>query len=137
MSKSTGNVVNPFFAMSRFGTDTMRWYLALNGGLDKDADYENSYIINQYKHGLREQVGNLISRVMKSKLWNIRECVIQATDGRLGEQTKEQVQHRKHLEAAPPAAKSAMELPNVRHALVTIMEIASTVRTRRSSPLNS
>ena len=28
MSKSTGNVVNPFFAIDRFGVDTMRYYLA-------------------------------------------------------------------------------------------------------------
>jgi methionyl-tRNA synthetase len=49
MSKSTGNVVNPFFALDRFGVDTMRYYLAHDGGIQDDADYGNEHIIERYK----------------------------------------------------------------------------------------
>ncbi|KAJ6125062.1 hypothetical protein N7471_012379 [Penicillium samsonianum] len=49
MSKSTGNVVNPFFAIERFGVDGMRFFLAYRGGLSDDADFDNSFIIRDYK----------------------------------------------------------------------------------------
>jgi len=32
MSKSTGNVVDPFQILEEYGTDTVRWYLARVGG---------------------------------------------------------------------------------------------------------
>ena len=37
MSKSIGNVVDPFTAMQEFGTDTIRFYLMNDGGLVDDA----------------------------------------------------------------------------------------------------
>lgn len=37
MSKSIGNVVDPFTAMKEFGTDTIRFYLMNDGGLVDDA----------------------------------------------------------------------------------------------------
>lgn len=38
MSKSTGNVVNPFFAIDRFGVDPMRFYLARMGSVAEDSN---------------------------------------------------------------------------------------------------
>nr|POE48392.1 putative methionine--trna ligase, mitochondrial [Quercus suber] len=75
MAKSTGNVVNPFFALERFGTDVMRWYLVHNGGIADDADYENSFIIDKYKKGLQGGLGGLTSRVMRSKNWSVPNSV--------------------------------------------------------------
>ena len=75
MSKSTGNVVNPFFALDRFGVDTMRYYLAFDGGIKNDAAYENSYIIERYLKGLQGGLGNLLSRIIRGKGWNVRNAV--------------------------------------------------------------
>lgn len=75
MSKSAGNVVNPFFALDRFEVDTIRYYMAHDGGITDDADYENAYIIERYKKGLQGAIGNLASRIMRGKRWNIRDCV--------------------------------------------------------------
>ncbi|KAJ9668720.1 methionyl-tRNA synthetase [Coniosporium apollinis] len=75
MAKSTGNVVNPFFALDRFGVDTMRYYLAHDGGIAQDADYSNYYIIERYKKGLQGGLGNLASRVMRGKGWSVRRAV--------------------------------------------------------------
>jgi len=79
MSKSTGNVVNPFFAINRFGVDCMRYYLALDGGLKDDAMYDNSFIIDRYKKGLQGGLGNLVSRVTKGKDWDVRRAVQQSS----------------------------------------------------------
>jgi methionyl-tRNA synthetase len=75
MAKSTGNVVNPFFALDRFGIDTMRYYLALDGGITDDADYENRFIIEKYKKGLQGGLGNLTGRIMRGKGWDVRRAV--------------------------------------------------------------
>ena len=78
MSKTTGNVVNPFWAIERFGVDTMRYYLAHDGGLRDDADYENAYIIERYKKGLQGGLGNLVSRVVRGKRWSVPRSVERA-----------------------------------------------------------
>ena len=75
MSKSTGVVVNPFFAIKRFGVDCMRYYLTLEGGIKDDAMYDNSFIIDRYKKGLQNGLGNLASRVTRYKGYNVRRAV--------------------------------------------------------------
>ncbi|KAK5164152.1 methionyl-tRNA synthetase [Saxophila tyrrhenica] len=75
MSKSVGNVVNPIFALERFGTDVMRWYLVHDGGITDDADYDNIHIVEKYKKGLQGGIGNLTSRVLKGRGWNLRRAV--------------------------------------------------------------
>ncbi|KIW62105.1 methionine-tRNA ligase [Exophiala xenobiotica] len=75
MSKSAGNGVNPFLAMDRYGVDTIRFYMAYNGGIVDDAMYENSRVAETYKHVLRDGLGNLLQRVFKSKQFNVRESV--------------------------------------------------------------
>ena len=77
MSKSIGNVVNPFFALDRFGVEAMRYYLIHDGGIRDDADYDNSYIIERYKKGLQGGLGNLASRIVRGKGWNVKNSVVE------------------------------------------------------------
>ncbi len=83
MSKSIGNVVSPDFAMNRFGVDTMRFYLAHDGGIADDADYSNEYIVERYKKCLSGGIGNLVQRITKPKAWNLRKAVETAEGGLL------------------------------------------------------
>ncbi|KAG0205215.1 methionyl-tRNA synthetase [Mortierella sp. GBA30] len=62
MSKSIGNVVDPFTAMEEFGTDTIRFYLMNDGGLADDADYSSVMVMERYRKLLAGQLGNLLSR---------------------------------------------------------------------------
>ncbi len=91
MSKSTGNVVNPFYALERFGSDTMRHYLVHCGGIQDDSDYDNKYIIQRYRH-LQGNLGNLVTRVVRGKGWNVRRAV---ASGR----TDDSAHGEAHLEA--------------------------------------
>lgn len=75
MAKSTGNVVNPFWALDRFGIDIMRWYLVHDGGIADDADYDNHFIVEKYKKHLQGGLGNLTSRIMRGKGWNVQRAV--------------------------------------------------------------
>ncbi|ORZ27075.1 tRNA synthetases class I (M)-domain-containing protein [Lobosporangium transversale] len=62
MSKSIGNVVDPFTAMEEFGTDTIRFYLMNDGGLVDDTDYSSSLVMERYRKLLAGQLGNLLNR---------------------------------------------------------------------------
>ncbi|KAE9982584.1 hypothetical protein BLS_005833 [Venturia inaequalis] len=75
MAKSTGNVVNPFFALDRFGVDVMRFYLAHDGGIGQDADYTNDNILERHRVILQGQLGNLASRLIRGKGWNLQSVV--------------------------------------------------------------
>ncbi|KAI1328839.1 tRNA synthetases class I (M)-domain-containing protein [Xylariaceae sp. FL0255] len=75
MSKSIGNVVNPFFALERWGVDTMRYFLILNAQNGEDSNYDNAFIVDTYKKGLQGGMGNLLNRVTRVKMWSLREVV--------------------------------------------------------------
>ncbi len=129
MSKSTGNVVNPFFALDRFGVDTMRYYLAHDGGIRNDADYENSYIIERYKKGLQGGLGNLVSRITRGKGWNVRRAV----QGGQIQSDSSATSLREHLQDLPDAVAKKMEELDPGGALHLIMDAVYKVRTLRSS----
>jgi methionyl-tRNA synthetase len=122
MAKSTGNVVNPFFAIDRFGVDAMRYYLAHDGGIAQDSDYGNNFVVERYKKGLQGGLGNLVSRVIsRPKFWSVRESVKMASIGTLRKpdgSTKEQI---KMLEALPEQVSIKMKQLNPGAALHTIM----------------
>ncbi|KAJ1678844.1 methionyl-tRNA synthetase, partial [Spiromyces aspiralis] len=68
MSKSRGNVADPFQAIDRFGVDPVRYYLLRNGGLADDGDYSDQAVAIHYKKDLAGQLGNLASRCMAKKM---------------------------------------------------------------------
>ncbi|KAM0813493.1 putative tRNA synthetases class I (M)-domain-containing protein [Seiridium cardinale] len=80
MSKSIGNVVNPFFAIDRWGVDTMRYFLIHSAAMESDSNYSNDFIVEKYKKGLQRTLGNFLNRVTRSKKWNVREAVQQMHD---------------------------------------------------------
>ncbi|KAL9101768.1 MAG: hypothetical protein Q9163_003015 [Psora crenata] len=120
MSKSTGMVVNPFFAISRFGVDTMRWYLTLDGGIKYDSAYDNSFIIDKYKKGLQGGLGNLVSRITRGKGWNVRNAV---ETGRRSFTDELDRQFCSCLQQLPVSVAEDMEKLNLGDALAKIMNV--------------
>ncbi|KAL9942167.1 hypothetical protein ACHAQF_004452 [Verticillium nonalfalfae] len=80
MSKSVGNVVNPFQAIERWDLDTMRYFMLRDGGLENDADYENRFIFARYEKDLQWTLGNALSRITRSTKWNVADAVRWARD---------------------------------------------------------
>ena len=97
MAKSTGNVVNPFFALDRFDVDAMRYYLAHDGGIHHDADYDNALIIERYKKGLQDGLGNLTSRIVRGKGWSVRRAIESASADKLGADDEASSEQRARL----------------------------------------
>lgn len=128
MSKSTGNVVNPFFALDRFGVEPLRYYLMHDGGIRDDADYENSYIIDRYKKGLQGGLGNLASRIVRGKGWNVRQSVQLATNNDPLANGALAAAHRMLLMDLPGVVKAHFEALDSGAALKEIMNAVYAVR---------
>ncbi len=120
MSKSTGVVVNPFFAISRFGPDTMRYYLTLDGGIKDDASYDNSFIIARYKKGLQSGLGNLLSRLLRFRGWDVGRCVSDSSGSTFSELDQ---QFRSCLQQLPGAVAEDMTKPDPGDGLAKIMQV--------------
>lgn len=128
MSKSDGNAVNPFYAIERFDVDTIRYYMIHDGGIDNDAAYDNSYIVEKYKKGLQGGLGNLTSRIMRGKQWSVPACIAMAKNDELSPlindpDNDEHVRFRDHLLAFPDQVVQHMNEPNPRLALHAVMNM--------------
>ena len=74
MSKSTGNAVNPSFALYEFGVDALRFYLLHEGGITDDGDYDVRTVITTYKKGCVDGLGNLAGRI-RGRKFNLERAV--------------------------------------------------------------
>lgn len=131
MSKSTGNVVNPFFAIDRFGTDTMRFFLAYKGSLSADSDYDNEFILRDYQKRLLGGIGNLFSRLVgcaKRGGWRLPALIADAKEGRLPTPGAEDGILQEQLERAPAQVANHMDHLDSRAALQHIMDLLHEVR---------
>ncbi|KAL7625678.1 methionyl-tRNA synthetase [Parahypoxylon ruwenzoriense] len=122
MSKSVGNVVNPFFAIDRWGVDTMRYYLIYQGSIANDSDYNNEFIVDRYKKGLQGGLGNLLNRITRPRNWSVRKAVI-AMCGKQGPSLLERVNIQTlRLESSAEVVDGHMQDLNPSAALREIME---------------
>ncbi|CDZ97772.1 methionine-trna ligase [Phaffia rhodozyma] len=70
MSKSRGNVADPFKAIESAGVDSVRAYLmGIGGSLADDSDYSYSALLMFHKL-LSDQIGNLLNRFSGPKITN-------------------------------------------------------------------
>jgi methionyl-tRNA synthetase len=65
MSKSLGNVVDPFAIIEEYGADALRYYLARHTHPFEDHDFTFEKFKEAYNAHLANGLGNLVSRVMK------------------------------------------------------------------------
>ncbi len=65
MSKSAGNVVDPFKLVEEYGTDALRYFLLREITSFEDGDFTMERFRDAYNANLANGIGNLTSRIMK------------------------------------------------------------------------
>ena len=64
MSKSKGNVVDPYILAERFGVDAIRYFLMREFPLGSDGNFSNELLIARINSDLANDYGNLLSRTV-------------------------------------------------------------------------
>ena len=62
MSKSKGNVVDPYILAEKFGVDALRFFLLRTFPFGSDGNFSNELLINTINIDLANDLGNLVSR---------------------------------------------------------------------------
>lgn len=75
MSKSLGNVVDPFVLVDRYGADAVRYYLLREMALGADSSFSNENMIVRINSDLANGLGNLVSRTIAMIIKYFGGCI--------------------------------------------------------------
>jgi methionyl-tRNA synthetase len=64
ISKSAGNVIDPFALADKYGAEALRYYLMSDIATGKDADFSEERLIERYNADLANNLGNLLNRAL-------------------------------------------------------------------------
>jgi methionyl-tRNA synthetase len=80
ISKSLGNVVDPFELADKYGAEAVRYYLMSDVATGKDADFSEKRLIERYNADLANNLGNLLNRTL-NMAHRYREGVVKQVGG--------------------------------------------------------
>ncbi len=80
ISKSLGNVVDPFELADKYGAEAVRYYLMSDIATGKDADFSEERLIERYNSDLANSLGNLLNRTL-NMAHRYREGVVKQAGG--------------------------------------------------------
>jgi methionyl-tRNA synthetase len=79
MSKSTGNIIDPFVLADKYGAESLRYYLISAIFTGKDADFSEKFLASYYNRDLADQLGNLLNRTL-NMIHRFRNGTIKSND---------------------------------------------------------
>ncbi len=111
MSKSLGNVIDPFELVEKYGTDPVRYFLLREIPPTEDGDFTYQKFEGRYNSDLASGLGNLVARVltMAKKLKTITQ----------------NLKHKKEIDNTWKKYKKALEEFKFNEALISIWELIS------------
>src|SRR6266536_1221327 len=120
MSKSVGNIVDPFVLADKYSVEALRYYLMSDIATGKDADFSEERLIERYNADLANSLGNLLNRTL-NMLYRYRDGVVNKTggDSPLAAQAADLLRHY----------QIAFQRFEVRAAIARLMEFVTTCNT--------
>src|SRR6266487_3828577 len=88
MSKSSGNIVDPFVLADKYGSDALRYYLMSDVARGQDADFDEKRLVTRYNTDLANNIGNLVNRTLNMAA-KYRGEKIRAKTARLNDESKQ------------------------------------------------
>jgi methionyl-tRNA synthetase len=79
MSKSTGNIVDPFALADKYGAEALRYYLINGIVTGKDADFSEKLLVRDFNSDLANAIGNLVNRTL-NMIHRFRNGTIKSID---------------------------------------------------------
>ncbi len=79
MSKSRGNVIDPYAIVEEFGTDAFRYFLLREVPFGQDGDFSRTAFHSRYQAELANDLGNLVSRTL-AMLGNFSKNMVPSAD---------------------------------------------------------
>ncbi|MDE6401296.1 MAG: methionine--tRNA ligase [Clostridiales bacterium] len=117
MSKSKGNVVDPFVLTDRYGVDALRYYLLSSMPFGDDSNYTNELMLSAINVNLVNDLGNLVRRTLAmSKQYFDGEVKKPAADARDGD-------YIAAINGLAAAVRADMDKPEINHALEKIFGV--------------
>ena len=65
MSKSAGNIIDPFVLIDKYGSDALRYYLMRDIATGKDSDFSEERVLSAHDEALANSLGNLLNRTLQ------------------------------------------------------------------------
>jgi methionyl-tRNA synthetase len=83
MSKSVGNIIDPFVLIDKYGSDALRYYLISDMATGQDADFSEERLTERYNTDLANSLGNLLNRTLNMTHRYRNGLLITSKDGGL------------------------------------------------------
>ena len=80
MSKSAGNIIDPFVLADKYGADALRYYLMSDISTGQDADFSEERLVQRYNADLANSLGNLLNRTL-NMAHRYRDGLVKRTGG--------------------------------------------------------